>query len=120
MGYPWAAYIDPVSSILLSGFILRSAYSIISSSMTELLDRTLDGSMQLVIMRALAEFFNYYTRIPGVKSRQSGGIVFIEITLGFDSDMRMSDVQSIVNRMQESLESNISNSMVTIVPGSAG
>ncbi len=82
--YSWAAYIDPVMSVLLSGFILIFAYSILSSSMTDLLDKALDESMQLLIVRALAEFFDEYTQILGVRSRRSGGEIFIELELEFE------------------------------------
>lgn len=118
-GYSWAAYIDPVMSVLLSGFILIFAYSILSNSMTDLLDKALDESMQLHIVRALAEFFDEYTQILGVRSRRSGGEIFVEIELEFDADRNMGDVQSVVDRMKSSLEAKIQNSRITIVPRSA-
>ena len=119
-GYGWSDYIDPVLSILLSGFILFTAYTILSGSMTDLLDKTIDESMQMHIMRALAEYFEEYTQILGIRSRQSGGMVFIEIFLEFDSDRELGDIQKVVDRMQHSLEEKISNSRITIIPRAAG
>ncbi|HEY3274949.1 MAG TPA: cation diffusion facilitator family transporter [Methanocella sp.] len=118
-GFWFGPYIDPVMSIFLSGFILIFAYSILSSSMTDLLDKTLDESIQLLIVRSLAEFFDEYTQIIGVRSRQSGGMIFVEITLEFEAGRSMGDVQSVVDRMQRSLEAKIQNSRITIVPRSA-
>jgi|AGTN01.2.fsa_nt_gi cation diffusion facilitator family transporter len=118
-GFWFGPYIDPIMSIFLSGFILIFAYSILSSSMTDLLDKSLDESMQLLIVRALAEFFDEYTQILGVRSRRSGGIVFVEIVLEFDAGRSMGDVQLVVDRMQKSLESRIHNSRITIIPKSA-
>jgi ferrous-iron efflux pump FieF len=118
-GFWFGPYIDPVMSILLSGFILIFAYSILSSSMTDLLDKALDESMQLLIVRALAEFFDEYTQILGVRSRRSGGIVFVEIILEFEADRPIGDIQRVIDRMQQSLEAKIQNSRITIVPRSA-
>lgn len=119
ISYPWAAYIDPIISILLSGFILLSAYSILSSSMTDLMDKALDESMQLIIVGALAEYFEEYTQILGVRSRKSGGIIFIELILEFDADRKIGEIQAVTDRMQRSLEAKIHNSHITIVPRSA-
>jgi cation diffusion facilitator family transporter len=119
-GYWFGPYIDPVMSILLSGFILIFAYSILSSSMTDLLDRALDESIQLLIVRALAEFFDDYTQILGVRSRRSGGMIFVEITLEFEAGRSIGDVQAVVDRMQKSLETKIHDSRITIIPRSSG
>ncbi len=115
-GYGWSVYIDPVLSILLSGYILFTAYAIFSSSMTDLLDRTIDESMQLHIMRALAEYFDEYGQVIAIRSRQSGGLVFIEIVLEFDGDKKLADIQKVTDRMQRSLEEKIRDSRVTIIP----
>jgi ferrous-iron efflux pump FieF len=119
-GYAWSDYIDPVLSILLSGYILFTAYTILSGSMTDLLDKTLDESMQMHIMRALAEYFDEYKQILGIRSRQSGGIVFIEIFLEFDGNRELGDIQKVVDRMQHSLEEKISNSRIIVIPRAAG
>jgi cation diffusion facilitator family transporter len=119
-GYAWSDYIDPVLSILLSGYILFTAYTILSGSMTDLLDKTINESMQMHIMRALAEYFDEYTQILGIRSRQSGGMVFIEIFLEFDNDKKLGDIQKVVDKMQHGLEEKISNSRITIIPRADG
>lgn len=119
MNYSWAVYIDPSFSILLSAYILITAYTILSGSMGDLLDKTIDESMQLIIVRALAEFFDEYTQILGVRSRRSGGMIFIEIQLEFEADKQMGDVQRVVDRMQRRLEESIKDSKITIIPRAA-
>lgn len=115
-GYAWAGYIDPVVSILLSGFILLNAYMIMSSSMGDLLDRSADESIQLIIMGSLAEFFDEYTQVLGIRSRKSGGTLFVEIELEFDSSRSLGDIQAVVDKMQRGLEGKITNSRITIIP----
>jgi ferrous-iron efflux pump FieF len=115
-GYAWSVYIDPALSILLSSYILFTAYTIFSSSMTDLLDKTIDESMQLHIMRALAEYFDEYNQVVAIRSRQSGGQVFIEIVLEFDGDRKLADVQKVAERMEKSIQDSIADSQVTVIP----
>lgn len=118
-GYSWAGYIDPVVSILLSGYILLNAYLIMSTSMGDLLDRSADESIQLIIMGALAEFFDEYTQVLGIRSRKSGGTIFIEIVLEFENNRTIGDLQAVIDRMQRSLEGKITSSRITIIPRAA-
>ena len=75
--------------------------------------------MQLIIVRALADHFDDYSQIIRVKSRSSGGLIFVEITLEFDGHKTIAEIQSIINKIQASLESKIKDSRVTIIPRSA-
>jgi ferrous-iron efflux pump FieF len=115
-GYAWALYIDPVASFFIAGVLLFSGYRVITSSLPDLLDRTLDEELQLVIVRHLAEFFDDYTAFHGVRSRRSGSSVYIEIFLEFDGGRKMADVQESINRIRASLEKTIAKSSVSIVP----
>lgn len=114
--YSWSLYIDPLASFIIAGFLLTSGYRVITSSLPDLLDKTLDENLQMVIVRHLAEFFDDYSALHGVRSRRSGTNVYIEIFLEFDGSRKMSEVQDSINRIKESLEKNIPKSSVSIVP----
>jgi len=114
----WSLYIDPVASFVIVGFLLQSGYRVIMSSLPDLLDKTLDESLQLVIVRELAVFFNEYTELHSVRSRRSGSRIYIEIHLEFDGDRKMCEVQEVINRIKASLEAKIPRSEVAIVPTS--
>jgi len=116
--YAWSLYIDPVASFIIAGFLFFSGYRVIMSSLPDLLDKTLDEELQLVIVRELAVFFNDYTALHGVRSRRSGSNVYIELQLEFDGEKKMADVQDTINRIKASLESNIPHSTVSVVPTS--
>jgi divalent metal cation (Fe/Co/Zn/Cd) transporter len=116
--YAWSLYIDPVASFFIDGVLFFSGYRVIRSSLPDLLDKTLDEELQLVIVRHLAQFFNDYTELHGVRSRRSGSNVYIEIFLEFDGEKRMCEVQEIINRIKVSLEAHIPKSTVSIVPTS--
>lgn len=117
--YQWSAYIDPVGALLISGFLLQSAYRVITDSVYDLLDRTLDETLQLVILGELAAYFNDYVALHGVRSRRSGSNVYIEIFMEFEGDRRMSEVQAVIDRMKTDLEQKIKGSQVVIAPATA-
>ncbi len=114
----WSVYIDPLASFIIVGFLLFSGYRVIASSLPDLLDKTLDESLQIVIVRELTEFFSEYHALHGVRSRRSGSNIYIEIFLEFDGDRKMCEVQEVIDRMKTSLEGKILKSSVTIVPSS--
>ena len=115
----WAIYIDPIGSLFIAGFLMFSIYHIIAHSVDDLLDRTLDESLQLVIVRDLAAFFDHYKAIHGVHSRRSGSSIYIEIFLEFDGDKKMNEVQEIINMIKSGLENHIKGSFITIIPTTA-
>ena len=117
--FSWSLYIDPLASFVIAGFLLFSGYRVITSSLPDLLDKTLDEELQMVIVRHLAAFFNDYTALHGVRSRRSGSNVYIEIFLEFDGEKKMCEVQEIINRIKYSLEAHIPKSSVSVVPASS-
>ncbi len=117
--YSWSLYIDPLASFIIAGFLFFSGYRGITSSLSDLLDKTLDEELQMVIVKELAVFFNDYTALHGVRSRRSGANVYIELHLEFDGDLKMCEVQETINRIKASLEAHIPHSTVSIVPTTA-
>ncbi|SMP65389.1 cation diffusion facilitator family transporter [Desulfonatronum zhilinae] len=113
--YAWSLYIDPVISLALGGVIIYSFYGLIKSSLFDLLDRTLEEKYQIIITQELAKFYHEYVHYHGVRSRRTGGRVFIEIFLEFDPDQRVGEVQQVIRSMRESLEGKIENSFVSVV-----
>jgi ferrous-iron efflux pump FieF len=114
--FPWSLYIDPFVSFFIVGVLLASGYRVIVSSLPDLLDKTLDEELQMVIVQHLAVFFHDYAALHGVRSRRSGSNIYIEIFLEFDRGKSMGDVQDTINRIKAALEKNIPKSSVSIVP----
>ena len=116
--FSWAVYIDPAGSIVLLGFLVFSTYGVISSSVFDLLDRTLSDSLQLMVLNSLANHFEAYEAIHGIKSRRAGNTVYVEIFLEFDPEAKMADVQKNINEMKKEMEIRIPGSQISIVPTS--
>jgi ferrous-iron efflux pump FieF len=116
---PWAVYVDPVGSVIIGLFIVQSIYNISTMSVYDLLDRALEESLQIVILRELAQYFDEYEAIHGIRSRRSGANVYVEIFLEFDGDRKMAEVQKVIEAIKSSLESKISSSEIVISPATA-
>ncbi len=117
--YPWAVYIDPAGSVVLLGFLVFSTYGVISSSVFDLLDRTVSDSLQLIVLRSLASHFESYDAIHGVRSRRSGNNVYVEIYLEFNPDWKVAEVQKCIDEIKAELEIKIPGSQVIIAPSTS-
>ncbi len=113
-GYAWSVYIDPIASLIVAGFIGFSAMGVFADSFNDLLDKTLDEELQLVITRELVAHFDEYENLRGIRSRRSGSQVFIDIFLEIAPDRKVGDVQSFFDTLRTGLESKIPNSRVVV------
>ncbi|MDO9324874.1 MAG: cation diffusion facilitator family transporter [Methanoregula sp.] len=114
-GSPWAMYIDPIGSFAVMGILLYSGLRMIQSSLPDLLDQTLEEELQLIVMKELADHFQNYEQVHGIKSRRSGGSIYVDIFLEFCGELQMSEVQNTMDRMKVSLEMQIPKSHVNII-----
>lgn len=112
----WAEIADPVGSLALAGFLLYSATGIISSSMRDLLDRSLTEAVQLVIIKTLVAHEPHYKNLNRIRTRQSGADVFIEIALEFEGSLRLREVQNSIDAISAELYRELPGSKITIVP----
>jgi len=103
-----------VASLIVAGFIAVSAFGVFTNSFADLLDKTLDEELQMLITRELVSHFDQYDNLHGIRSRRSGSQVFIEIFLECDADGRVGDVQVFFDRLRTSLEEQIPNSRVVV------
>lgn len=110
----WSVYIDPVASLIVAGFIGFSAVGVFTDSFNDLLDKTLDEELQMVITRELVTHFDQYDALHGIRSRRSGSHVFIEIFLECDAERKVGDVQAFFDTLRISLEGKIPNSRVVV------
>ncbi|MDD5628389.1 MAG: cation diffusion facilitator family transporter [Elusimicrobia bacterium] len=114
--YAWSVYIDPAASFVIAAILLFSIHAVITHSVYDLLDKTLDEGVQLIIINKLVAFFHEYKELHGVRSRRSGGDIFIEIFLEFDGARSMAEVQKVINDMKGTIEKSIRGSSVSIIP----
>jgi cation diffusion facilitator family transporter len=113
-GVSWSIYIDPIASLIIAASILISAIGVLSSSFYDLLDRTLEETDQIIILRELAQHFQHYEALHGIRSRRAGGEVFIDLFLEFSPEKTIGEIQPIVDTLRHSIEGQITGSQVTV------
>ncbi|MCB0344351.1 MAG: cation transporter, partial [Bdellovibrionales bacterium] len=114
--YSFAQYADPFGALVLSAFILYSAITIVSDSMNDLVDRSLEEALQMIILAALVKYDNEYMGLERIRSRRSGNRVYVELFLMFADDRTMADIRDSAKRIRAELEANIPASEVIVIP----
>ena len=112
----WVMYLDPLTSCLTLALMINSGWHLLRHSIHDLLDRSLEEPLQLLITKQLVKHFEDYTLLDGVRSRYSGRHIFIEIFLGFDARKSLGEVQAVVDAIKQNLEKEIPHSEVIIIP----
>ena len=112
--FEWVRYVDPAASLVIAGSILLAALGIFSTSVGDLLDRTLEESDQLLILRELARHFHDYENLHGIRSRRAGAEAYVDIFLEFDPEKKAGEIQTVAASLRHRIESQIPNSHVTI------
>ena len=110
---------ETIGSVVVAGFMIVVAVGLLREALPDLLDRAIAETMQLQVTRTLAAFFDDYDELIAVRTRRSGNIAHVEITLGFAPDKNLAELSEIVGRMKDHLEQTIPNSDILIVPRAA-
>lgn len=84
--------LDILGAIFVSAVILSVGTSMLRESLPDLLDKSIDGEAQLLVYRTLAQHFDSYDDIIGVRSRRSGRQAFVELELGFADNATIGDI----------------------------
>lgn len=112
--FAWSEYIDPAASMVIALSILSATLGIFSSSLYDLLDRTLEEERQIVILAELARHFHDYEELHGIRSRRSGAQVYVEIFLEFDPEKKVAEIQRVIDSIRHDIERQLQGSSVTI------
>jgi len=111
---------EAVGGLVVAGFMISIAAGLLREALPDLLDRAIAEPMQMQVNRTLVEFFHDYDELIEVRTRRSGIIAHVEITLGFAPDKNLGQLSGIIERMQEHLRQAIPNSDIVIVPRATG
>ena len=112
----WIMYLDPLTSCITLALMINSGWHLLRHSVHDLLDRSLDEPLQMLITKQLVNHFDSYTSLDGVRSRYSGRQIFIEIFLGFNAVKPLKDAQMVADSIKVNLEKEIPHAEVTVIP----
>jgi cation diffusion facilitator family transporter len=119
-GFKWAYLIDVAASIILIFIVMRSIGDILSGTLGDLIDRSLEERDEIVIVRELVNHFDDYEQIHGFRSRRAGSQVFVEIFLEFHPDRTMGQVYAISARIKAAIRAHFPNAQVLVIPSHGG
>lgn len=112
----FSIYLDPIGSLVLALFLLHSSYSMVSTSMPDLIDRSVDEKVQLIIFSTLHNHKDQYTSLEKVRSRRSGARMFIDIFLSFEPDTPFKEVHECVMAIKFDLKERLGRAEVIVIP----
>jgi cation diffusion facilitator family transporter len=112
----WVRYLDSAVSIAIGMFTAYFGWRMIRHALPEVLDQSLSEPLQAVINQQLVAHFHSYGMLERVRSRASGGDVFIDIFLSFHPATSMGDIQTVIDSIRDGIERQIHGARVTVVP----
>ena len=107
-------YLSPVVSLVLGGYLLFKTIMRIRETFGIILDRSASENVQVAILQTLTTFYDKYDAIENVRSRVSGGVVFVDLDLGFAPGMTYSEMREIADGFEKALSEKVPNCEVAL------
>ena len=106
-GEKWAV-LDPVAAVLVSVFIIKTAYDLITQAVGELLEKSLPPDVEDRIVQ-IAESEPEVTDIHGLKTRRIGSRIAIEMHLRMPGNISLYHAHCHVSNIEDSLKNEFGN-----------
>ena len=102
------AVLDPVAAVLVSVFIIKTAYDLITQAVGELLEKSLPPDVEDRIVQ-IAESEPEVTDIHGLKTRRIGSRIAIEMHLRMPGNISLYHAHCHVSNIEDSLKKEFGN-----------
>ena len=103
MGYPW---VDPLAGALVALVILRTGIGILRESATDLMDAVPGESLDKDVRSVLTDFPEV-RRIEDIRAHRFGPYLVINLTIGVDGTMSVSQGDRVATKVEQALYSKI-------------
>lgn len=113
--YAWSIYIDPLCALIALAASTGAFIGLLRRCVQDLSDKTLEETLQIKVLKRLAEYYEGYESFHGVRSRRVGSKVYIELMLGFHPDKTVGEVMDTVYHLTADLAEDIPGSEVNVV-----
>jgi ferrous-iron efflux pump FieF len=117
--YSWSAYVDGVGSIGLSLFMLWSAYSLVSSSVPDLIDCALEETLEQRVREILSGFEAQYIALERMRSRRVIKRVHLELFISFNPQHSFGSVHETVMSVKAAILQHLPGADVLVIPSIA-
>ncbi len=108
----WA---DALGSLFVAGYMTVNAFTVLRTTLPDLLDRSAGIEIQQAVDRGLARHAEAYAQLHRVRSRRAGRTAFVEISLGFDPRLSMAEVDRRVEALKTTMRAEIDNVEISIL-----
>lgn len=113
-----AAWADALGALIVAGFVARSSLRMLREGLPDLLDRAVDEATREAAVHALEPHRSDFAELGRIRSRRAGGSVFLELTVRFDADLPLEEVDRRIDAMRVAIEAGIPGADVAILPWS--
>ena len=106
---------DVIGSIFVAVYTFINGVKILRGSVPDLIDRSAGKEVETAILQVLDAHSGDYLALNGFRSRRSGHLTFIEISLGFDSRLPLSELDRRASALKAALSKLIANAEISIL-----
>jgi len=114
--HPVAHSIDPLISLIISGYMLYIGIRLSVENFKTLIDFPLPEEDQLKIIKILAKEYEQYENLGNIYTRLSGKKRFIEIELYLDQEWTLKQIQELRNRLESALQEQFPTLQFALIP----
>lgn len=111
--------IDAVGTLILTAALFIRLSILLYGTTENLLDSSASEAKQIIILRCLAAHFDEYNQIHEIRTRQSGPVLFAEIFLEFEENIKMSEYYILSEKIKNTLKKELPEIELAIVPTSS-
>lgn len=112
-----AAWADAVGALVVAVVVATTSLRMLREGVPDLLDRAVDETTRRAALRALEDHRHRFADLGRIRSRRSGGAVFLEIALQFDAAMPVEEVDRRIGSVRASIEAAVPGADVAILAG---
>ena len=106
--FPALALINPVTTVVIAGLILHSAWEVGSNAVKELID--FSPSLETVaLIEEMAEEVQGVTFTHNIRIRSMGGALYVELTAETDPDFTVAEGYAVVEQIREKIMDKVPN-----------
>jgi divalent metal cation (Fe/Co/Zn/Cd) transporter len=109
------AWLDSIGALFVAAYIMVTAVPMLRAGLPEMLDRSVDETTQLAVLRVLSEHDDLYAWLGRIRTRRSGAVVFVEIAIGLDAQLPLAEVDRRVDLLRTSFGHAIEGVDLSIV-----
>jgi divalent metal cation (Fe/Co/Zn/Cd) transporter len=109
-------FIDPMASLLIGASMIFWSSRIMRDSIRELVDAACNEEVKTTILSTLTHHEEAYDDLIALRTRQAGGIVHIEVELGFAPHVPIGSIDRLRHELTAALHGFLPDCFLKVIP----